>query len=127
MANLRSGWNSRPGYHVAPGFVAVQEAFQYRRSGFMAEVRGSVIRMLQTEKAAPYLQKFTLRMQHGQTVLVIHNRESGGEVPLSIGDEVLVRGEYLWSETGGTIRFTERDFSAQRRHGWIEHKGQVYR
>lgn len=120
-------WHSRPGYNIEPGFATVQDAYRYRQTGIMAEVTGSVTRILQFDKDVPHLQKFVIRMPNGQSVLVVHNRDSGGEVPLAINDEVLVRGEYIWSETGGTIRNTERDLSTQRRHGWIDHKGERYK
>ena len=127
VAALYFVWQSRPGYSIEPGFATVQDAYRYRQTGIMAEVTGSVTRILRFDKDAPHLQQFVIRMQNGQSVMVVHNRDSGGEVPLAIGDEVLVRGEYVWGETGGTIRNTERDYSTQRRHGWIVHKGERYR
>lgn len=120
-------WQSRPGYSIEPGFATVQDAYRYRQTGIMAEVTGSVTRILQFDRDMPYVQKFVIRLPNGQSILVIHNRDRGGEVPLDIDDQVLVRGEYLWSETGGTIRNTERDMSTQRRHGWIDHEGKRYK
>lgn len=120
-------WHSQPGYDIEPGFVTVQDAYRYRQTGFMAEVTGSVVRILRMNREEPDLQKFVIRMSNGQPILVVHNLRTGGEVPLAINDQVLVRGLYTWSETGGVIRNTERDRSIRRQHGWIEHKGERYK
>lgn len=119
-------WQSRPGYEVKSGFMALDEAHRYRQTGFMAEVDGTVARILMDDKEDRRNQKFTMRLGNGQMVLVIHDQETAGRVPLSVGDSVLVRGEYVWTETGGTLRHTRRDYSARRLHGWIDHRGERY-
>jgi hypothetical protein len=119
-------WQSRPGYHIEPGFNTVQDAYQYRQTGMMAEVTGTVARILVDDRNEPQLQKFLIRLQNGQTLLVIHDQKIGDRVPVAVNDTVLVRGEYQWTETGGTLRHTQRDYTARRRHGWIEHRGERY-
>jgi hypothetical protein len=119
-------WQSRPGYEVKTGFTAVQDAYNYRQTGFMAEVDGTVARILMDDKEDPRNQKFTIRLTNGQMLLVIHDQEAAGRVPVSVGDTVLVRGEYVWTEAGGTLRYTQRDYSPRRLHGWIDHRGERY-
>lgn len=119
-------WQSRPGYTIEPGFKTVQDAYQYRQTGIMAEVTGAVVRTLSVDKEQPDLQQFVIRLTNGQTILVTHRAGVEGRIPLAIGDTVLVRGEYAWTETGGMLRHTERDLSTQRRHGWVEHQGERY-
>src|SRR5512134_2753687 len=126
LVGLGLVWQSRPGYEVRSGFTALAEAHQYRQTGFMAEVDGTVARILMDDKEDQRNQKFTIRLTNGQMVLVIHDQEAAGRVPVSVGDTVLVRGEYVWTETGGTLRHTQRDYSAQRLHGWIDHQGERY-
>ena len=123
---LYSVWQSRPGYSIEPGFQVVQEAYQYRQTGIMVEVTGSVVRLLKPAPDAPDVQKFIIRLANGQSILVVHRAVPDDRVPVDINDNVLVRGEYVWTETGGTIRNTERDLSTQRRHGWIEYQGERY-
>lgn len=119
-------WQSRPGYEVKSGFAALQDAYNYRQTGFMAEVEGTVARILMADKEDQRNQKFTIRLTNGQMLLVIHDQEVAGRVPVSVGDSVLVRGEYVWTETGGTLRYTQRDYSTRRLHGWIDHRGERY-
>jgi len=125
-AALYFAWQSRPGYSIEPGIQAVQEAYQYRQTGLMVEVTGSVARLLRPAPEEPELQKFVLRLSNGQSILVVHRAGADSRVPARVNDNVLVRGEYVWTETGGTIRNTERDLSTQRRHGWIEYQGERY-
>lgn len=126
LAALTLVWQSRPGYEVKSGFAALDEAHRYRQTGFMAEVDGTVARILMDDKEDPRNQKFTMRLTNGQMLLVTHDQEAAGRVPVSVGDPVLVRGEYVWTETGGTLRHTQRDYSTRRLHGWIDHRGERY-
>lgn len=119
-------WQSRPGYEVVSGFAALEDAHRYRQTDFMAEVDGTVARILMDDKEDQRNQKFIIRLTNGQMVLVIHDQEAAGRVPVSVGDTVLVRGEFVWTETGGTLRQTHRDYSARRLHGWIDHQGERY-
>lgn len=119
-------WQSIPGYTIQPGFMAIQKAYEHGQSGIMVQVRGDVVRVLQTEPGSARYQQFIIRLENGQTVHVVHETSLSDQVPVEVGDPVLVRGEYSWEEGGGAIRGTERDFSAQRRHGWVEHKGKRY-
>ena len=121
-------WHDQPGsgYDVEVGFAPVEQAFHDRRSEFMTEVSGTVIRVLTIDPKDASAQKFVMRLENGQSLLVIHDRVAAGEVPVSIGDAVTVRGEYAWSETGGSVKDTQHDPSIERRHGWVEHKGKRY-
>lgn len=119
-------WQSRPGYRIEPGFMTVQDAYRYHQTGMMAEVTGTVARVLMDDKDDPRHQKFIIRMTNGQSLLILHDQVSGDQVPVKVDDTVLVRGEYQWTETGGMLRFTQRDYSPRRMHGWIEHQGRRY-
>lgn len=48
-------------------------------------------------------------------------------VPIQVGDEVIIRGEYEWNERGGVVHWTHHD--PQNRHpgGWIEHGGKKFK
>lgn len=119
-------WQSRPGYRIEPGFKTVQDAYRYHQTGMMAEVTGTVARILVDDRDDTRNQKFIIRLGNGQSLLVLHDQVSSDRVPVKVDDTVLVRGEYQWTETGGTLRFTQRDYSPRRLHGWIEHQGQRY-
>jgi hypothetical protein len=119
-------WQSKPGYNIEPGFRAVEKAYLKQRSGMMVEVSGPIVRILTADPDVAERQKFVVRLQNGQSVLVVHDIRESEKVPVSINDEVTVRGEYVWTEPGGIIQWTRHDSSLERRHGWIEHQGIKY-
>lgn len=119
-------WQSQPGYKLEPGYGVVEQAYRNQQSGVMVEVTGRVVRILIDDTDDLQVQKFVIRLQNGRSVLVFYNFHSGDPVPVSINHEVIVRGEYSWTESGGLIQWTRRDYSTERRHGWIEHLGRKY-
>jgi len=117
---------SKPGFNIEHGYLAVEKAYLNQQSGKIVEVSGRVVRILLGQHDDPGLQKFVLQMRNGQNILVTHNIFLSEEVPIATGDEVMVRGEYTWTEPGGAVNWTNRDHTAAQRHGWIEHQGIKY-
>ena len=120
-------WHSRPSYDLEPGYQSVERAFHEQQSNLMVEVTGTVVRILETNANRERYQEFVIRIENGQSVRVVNDMRYTDHIPLSINDNVTVRGDYLWSEGGGTIRYAHQDRSAQRRHGWIDHEGKRYK
>lgn len=119
-------WHSIPSYTFEPGNHIAEKAYYEQRTGMMVEVTGKVIRILGYNKPDSDFQWFEMKTPNGQHILIGHNNDSSDSIPLFVQDEVTVRGEYEWTERGGTIRSTQRDSSLQRRHGWIAHKDKRY-
>ena len=119
-------WHSIPGYRVEPGMHIVEQAFYEERSDIMVEVSGQVVRTVRPVRGNESYQEFQMRMPNGQLLLVVHDAGTGERIPLKPHDEVKVRGNYQWTELGGTIYGTQRDSSMKRLHGWIEHQGKKY-
>ena len=119
-------WQPSPGYIIEPGFLTVEKAYLNQQSGMMVEVTGEVVRVLRENRDNQRQQQFVVRLRNGQNLLVSHAITASGMVQAGVGDEVIARGEYRWTETGGSIQWTHRDDSSRRRHGWIEHKGKRY-
>lgn len=92
----------------------------------MTEVSGTVVRVLSADRNRPQVQEFVIRLENGQSLLVVHDQRASGGVPVSVDDTVTVRGQYKWSETGGRVQNTQHDPSLERRHGFVEHKGKRY-
>ena len=72
------------------------------------------------------MQRFLILIKNGQVVQVMHLNGKKKMIPLKVSDTVRVRGEYVWTETGGTIHNTDRELSLDRRHGWVEHDGKKW-
>lgn len=119
-------WQSVPGYNIESGYGVIEKAYVNQQSEVMVEVSGQITRLLTDNKEDLQNQKFVIRLPNGQSLLVFHNIIDAEQVPISIHDEVTVRGEYFWTEPGGMVLGTRRDNSAERRHGWIMHQGKKY-
>lgn len=105
----------------------VEEAFRHQRSDITIEVTGQVERILKDDRDGSRHQRFVLRLSGSLTLLVAHNIDLAPRVPLAVGDEVTVRGEYEWNPKGGVLHWTHHDPQQRRAGGWIQHRGQLYR
>ncbi|MGH7930247.1 MAG: DUF3465 domain-containing protein [Candidatus Binatia bacterium] len=102
-------------------------AFESRRSGFQVEGRGVVVRLLAADVDGARHQRFILRLNSGQTLLVAHNIDRAPRIAgLREGDEVLFNGEYEWNSEGGVLHWTHRDPAGRHSAGWLKHDGRTY-
>jgi len=109
----------------APGAADLQRAFAEAQSDVMMTVEGEVERILEDDLEGRRHQRFIVRVGD-LTVLVAHNIDLARRVPLSRGDDVVVRGEYEWNEKGGVLHWTHHDPDGRHDPGWIEHEGERY-
>ncbi|MEL7185357.1 MAG: DUF3465 domain-containing protein [Pseudomonadota bacterium] len=122
-----AGVTSRPTSESADAESILEDAFANRRSDLQVHGSGEVTRVLPDDTEGSRHQRFILRLQSGQTLLVAHNIDLAPRVSeLSKGDMVEFYGEYEWTEQGGVIHWTHHD--PQKRHvgGWIKHQGRTY-
>ena len=93
----------------------------------MVEAVGAVSRLLPDDRDGSRHQRFLLRLEGGQTLLVAHNIDLAPRVPLEPGDAVRFRGQYEWNDRGGVVHWTHHDPDGRRAGGWLEHDGRRYR
>jgi hypothetical protein len=102
-------------------------AFDERKSGVQAQGNGIVIKILPDDKEGSRHQRFILKLNSGQTLLVSHNIDLAPRIPaLREGDIVAFNGEYEWNAKGGVIHWTHHDPSGRHIAGWLKHNGQTY-
>ena len=108
--------------------AAVERAFAEHRSDIEVTAQGAVTRLLSDDSGPTGThQRFIIRLAGAtQTVLVTNNIDVGKRVPLAVGDDVVVHGEYVWNDEGGLIHFTHHDADRSHEDGWIEWKGVRY-
>jgi len=88
---------------------------------------GVVSRILPDDNDGSRHQRFILRLQSGQTLLVAHNIDLAPRIDdLKEGDTVEYSGEYAWNSKGGVVHWTHRDPSGQHVAGWLKHDGRVF-
>ena len=119
-------WQAPSSYNPEPGFKVLADAYLNKESGMVAEIQGRITRLIMDQEEPAREQKFVITAINGQSLLVTHDLSKSEEVPVAVGDTVMVRGEYVWTEPGGKLVWTTRDAGFGDRHGWIEHKGKRY-
>lgn len=105
----------------------LQAAYDNRQSGIQVQGRGVVTRILPDDNEGSRHQRFILRLDSGQTVLVAHNIDLAPRVDrLRTGDTVEFNGEYEWNSKGGVIHWTHHDPGGRHEGGWLKHGGRAY-
>jgi hypothetical protein len=116
-----------------PAFTrTVRDLYNAKRSDAWVETTGRVEKLLpddtDTRDNSDKHQKFLLLVPGDITVLVAHNISTAPRVPVRQGDTITLRGEYEYTDKGGTIHFTHKPKynSRNARSGYIEFNGQRY-
>ena len=105
----------------------LKQAYQNHQSDLQVQGSGTVSRVLSDDNIGSRHQKFILRLDSRQTLLVAHNIDLAPRIPnLKVGDVVQFYGEYEWNEKGGVIHWTHRDPGNRHAHGWLKHQGKIY-
>ncbi|KDN28824.1 hypothetical protein VFDL14_22115 [Vibrio fortis] len=105
----------------------LKQAYQNHQSDMQIQGSGTVSRVLPDDNKGSRHQKFILRLDSRQTLLVAHNIDLAPRIPnLKVGDVVQFYGEYEWNDKGGVIHWTHRDPGNRHAHGWLKHQGKIY-
>jgi Protein of unknown function (DUF3465) len=107
--------------------AALGNAFANRISNQQVAGQGTVVRILSDDNDGSRHQRFIVRLDSGQTLLMSHNIDLAPRIDsLREGDTVAFYGEYEWNPKGGVIHWTHRDPQGRHPAGWIKHDGQTY-
>lgn len=72
-------------------------------------------------------QRFIVRLDSGQTILIAHNIDIAPRIAsLNAGDAVDFNGEYEWNPKGGVVHWTHRDPAGRHPAGWLRHNGMTF-
>jgi len=111
--------------------AAVYDAWRAGRSHIEVTASGSVARIL-GERPGPsgVHEGFLLHLRgsegRGLTVRVEDNVDLTGPIPMRTGDDVTVRGEYIYDPRGGLIHYTHRDPRNRHPGGFVRVNGRLY-
>ena len=105
----------------------LSNAYENQTSNFQIEGGGRVVSILSDDNDGSRHQRFIVRLNSGQTLLVAHNINLAPRInSLTEGDAIRFYGQYEWNEKGGVIHWTHNDPSGSHVAGWIEHNGKRY-
>jgi Protein of unknown function (DUF3465) len=106
---------------------AIANAFREQTSGVQVAGKGVVTKVLSDDTDGSRHQRFILRVDSGQTLLVAHNIDIASRLPsLESGDAVEFKGVYEWNSKGGVIHWTHRDPRGEHQGGWLKYNGETY-
>lgn len=107
--------------------TALKHAFEQRKSSLLVKGRGQVIKLLPDDQKGSRHQRFIVKVNPQQTVLIAHNIDLAPRIEyLAEGDEVTFSGEYEWNSKGGVVHWTHHDPQGHHPDGWLQHEGQIY-
>lgn len=112
---------------VGDGDASFARAFADRARGVELEGQGTVSKLLPDDTDGARHQRFIVRLDSGQTVLISHNIDIAPRVDsLRVGDSVSFKGEFEWNALGGLMHWTHHDPGGSHVAGWIRHEGRTY-
>ncbi len=105
----------------------MRRAFGKHDDGAWIDTQGIVVRVLADDHDDSPHQRFVIDTGARQTLLIAHNLDLAGRVPLGIGDRVRIRGVYEWNDLGGLVHWTHRDPMGAETGGYVRLRGRDYR
>jgi hypothetical protein len=129
LAGVAAGGCASPSHDAEDdtGDAILARAFEERAHDLQVEGGGTVVRVLADDTEGGRHQRFVMRLDSGQTLLVAHNIDLAPRVEdLQEGDAVAFRGVYEWNAEGGTIHWTHRDLEGKHASGWLRRGGRTY-
>ena len=111
---------------VAEGNGGLLEAIRAKQRDVWVEGEGEVVFLFRDDTHGDRHQLFLVRITKDDTVKISHNIDLAERIPVSKGDRVRFRGEFIWNAKGGVVHWTHHDPRGRGRGGWIEHRGKRY-
>ncbi len=109
------------------GDAILGAAFRDRVRDLQVQGSGTVVKLLADDTDGDRHQRFIIRLESGQTLLVAHNIDVAPRVEgLAVGDEVAFGGVYEWSAEGGAIHWTHTDPDGRHAAGRLCHDAKTY-
>lgn len=123
VIDVRKSKSSAP---VSDGVESILQAYAGEESGVMVEAEGRIAKVLPDDNHGDRHQRFIIDFDGDHSVLIAHNIDLAKRVPAEEGDTISFKGQYEWSDQGGTIHWTHRDPQGRREGGWIQLDGKTY-
>ena len=106
---------------------AVEIAYNNQQSDVQVQGQGIVSRILPDDNDGSRHQRFIVKLDTGQSLLIAHNIDLAPRLnELKNGDAVEFFGEYEWNSKGGVIHWTHNDPNHRHIDGWLKHRGKTY-
>jgi len=105
----------------------LKKAFANGTGDIQVLIKATVIKVLPDDIKGDQHQRFIVKLDSGQKILIAHNIDLAPRVAgLKNGDSLIIHGEYEWNNKGGVIHWTHNDPRGKHINGWIERMGIRY-
>lgn len=104
----------------------VQALASHRNVYFLEAAHLTVTGLLPDDQQGLPHQKFMVKTSTGGKVLCVYNLDKGQRIPLKVGDDVGLGGEFKWTNQGGLMHWLHQDDSNRRPDGYVELAGRRY-
>lgn len=112
---------------LAKAEAFLQLSINHKRSGVQVLGQGEVIKLLTDDNKGSRHQRFILRLNPQQTLLMAHNIDVAGRLNgLKQGDTVTFYGQYEWNNKGGVVHWTHQGHGGNHTNGWLYWQGKKY-
>ncbi|ACJ30699.1 Conserved hypothetical protein [Shewanella piezotolerans WP3] len=112
---------------VAADYSPISQAFKQQQSGIQVKSSGVVTRILADDNKGSRHQRFIIKLNNGQTLLIAHNIDLAPKInSLKEGDTVSFYGQYEHNDRGGVVHWTHYDPNGRHLGGWLKHQGKTY-
>ncbi len=116
-----------PAVETAQSDSVLASAFENHASSIQVQGQGLVSKVLPDDNDGSRHQRFIIRLDSGQTILIAHNIDLAPRVSsLGEGDAVSFKGQYEWNVKGGVVHWTHRDPAGRHPGGWLKHNGKTF-
>lgn len=109
-----------------PDNAAIEQVFHSKKSKVQVMGTGIVSKLLSDDRKGAKHQKFLLKINQEQTLLMAHNIDLAPRIPLNIGDKIHFCGEYVYHPKGGIIHWTHHAPKQDHPAGWMMLQGRIY-
>jgi len=113
--------------HEGQNDTLFANAFEEGKSDIQAKGKGIVIRILPDDNDGSRHQRFILKLDSSQTLLIAHNIDLAPRIStLKEGDAISFYGVYEWNSKGGVVHWTHHDPDGRHIAGWLQHNDKTY-
>ena len=101
--------------------------FENEESNKQVLVKGVITRLLADDTDGDAHQRFIIKLENEQTLLITHNIDLAPRVPeIKVNQMVYVYGEYEYNDEGGVVHWTHKDPDGSHEDGFIFYNGVQY-
>jgi hypothetical protein len=105
----------------------IKVLFNKKQSGIQVHGDGVVIKILPDDNDGAKHQRFILKLNSGQTLLIAHNIDIAPRLEgLAVGEKIEFYGEYYYNDEGGGVHRTHHAPDGKHISGYLKRDGNIY-